>query len=66
MDPDRWQRTKELFGSALAREPADRGAFLAQVCGGDETLRQELESLVPPQVPAQRIPCQGAGSDHTS
>ena len=46
MDPDRWQRTKELFGSALAREPADRSAFLAQVCGGDETLRQEVESLL--------------------
>jgi hypothetical protein len=46
VDPDRWQRAKELFGSALAREPAERSAFLAQACGGDETLREEIESLL--------------------
>jgi serine/threonine protein kinase/tetratricopeptide (TPR) repeat protein len=46
VDSDRWQRAKDLFGSALEREPGQRGAFLAQACGGDETLRQEIESLL--------------------
>jgi eukaryotic-like serine/threonine-protein kinase len=46
VDPDHWQRAKELFGSALALEPAERSAFLAQACSGDETLRQEIESLL--------------------
>jgi len=46
VDSDRWRRAKDLFGSALEREPGQRGAFLAQACGGDETLRQEIESLV--------------------
>ena len=46
MDSDKWQRAKELFGSALAHEPAERTAFLAQACGGDETLRHEIESLL--------------------
>jgi serine/threonine protein kinase len=46
VDPDRWQRAKEVFGSALAHEPAERSAFLAQACGGDESLRQEIASLL--------------------
>ena len=46
MDSDRWQRAKDLFGSALEREPGQRNAFLAEACRGDETLRQEIESLL--------------------
>ncbi len=46
MDSDRWQRAKDLFGSALEQEPAQRSAFLAQACRGDESLCQEVESLL--------------------
>jgi len=46
VDESRWQRAKELFGSALEREPAQRSAFLAEACGGDEALSQEVESLL--------------------
>jgi serine/threonine protein kinase/tetratricopeptide (TPR) repeat protein len=46
VDTDRWQRAKDLFGSALEREPGQRNAFLAEACRGDETLRQEIESLL--------------------
>jgi tetratricopeptide (TPR) repeat protein/tRNA A-37 threonylcarbamoyl transferase component Bud32 len=43
---ERWERAKELFDEAL-RVPTDRRAtFLAEACRGDETLRQEVESLV--------------------
>ncbi len=46
MNGSRWQRAKELFGSALERGPAERSAFLADACGEDEALRQEVESLL--------------------
>jgi serine/threonine protein kinase/tetratricopeptide (TPR) repeat protein/TolB-like protein len=43
---DSWARTKELFSLALEREPDARHAFLQEICGTDETLRLELESLL--------------------
>ncbi len=44
--PDQWQRIEKLFQSALELEPAQRAAFLAEACGGDEVLRHEVESLL--------------------
>lgn len=46
MTPERWQRVKEIFQSALDCDPADRAAFLAGVCDGDVELRKEIESLL--------------------
>jgi Tol biopolymer transport system component/tRNA A-37 threonylcarbamoyl transferase component Bud32 len=46
MMPDRWQRLKQIFQSALERHPAERDAFLSQACAGDEALRSEVESLI--------------------
>lgn len=46
MTPERWQTIKELFHSALEREPASRASFLEEACGGDEPLRHEVESLI--------------------
>lgn len=46
MTPYKWERIKDLFGSALEREPGDRSAFLRSACGQDEELRVELESLL--------------------
>ena len=46
MDPDRWRRIEYLYHEALAREDGERSSFLAQVCGSDEELRREVESLV--------------------
>jgi len=43
---DSWARTKELFGLALDHEPDARRAFLQQICGADEALRIEVESLL--------------------
>jgi len=45
MTPERWQRVKALFDSALGRQPGERSAFLAQACG-DVGLRKEVESLL--------------------
>ena len=46
MTPERWQHIKSLLHSALERDPAERDAFLAAACAGDEAMRQEVESLI--------------------
>ena len=46
MTPEHWQRIKTLLQSALEREPGQRSAFLAAACGGDESLRKEVESFI--------------------
>lgn len=46
MRPERWQQLKQVFQSALERDPAERSAFLHQACGGDAELRSEVESLI--------------------
>jgi serine/threonine protein kinase/Tol biopolymer transport system component/Tfp pilus assembly protein PilF len=44
--PERWQHLKGLLHSVLARKPDERVAFLAEVCGDDEALREDLQSLL--------------------
>ena len=44
--PERWQLIKELFHAALGQAPERRAAFLDEACGGDATLRAEVESLL--------------------
>jgi serine/threonine protein kinase/tetratricopeptide (TPR) repeat protein len=46
MTPQQWDRLKEVFDSALQREPAARSRFLREACADDESLLRELESLV--------------------
>src|SRR5438128_11363891 len=46
MTPERWQQVKEIFQSALDRAPGERSDFLASACGGDGSLREEVESLL--------------------
>jgi eukaryotic-like serine/threonine-protein kinase len=46
MSPDRWQQINQLFEQALAVPLAQRAAFLAQACAGDEALRDEVLSLL--------------------
>jgi eukaryotic-like serine/threonine-protein kinase len=44
--PDDWLRAKELFASARALPAAEREAYLAEACGGNDVLRREVESLL--------------------
>jgi serine/threonine protein kinase/tetratricopeptide (TPR) repeat protein len=44
--PDQWDRLKDVFDSALKRDPASRTQFLREACAGDEPLLRELQSLV--------------------
>jgi eukaryotic-like serine/threonine-protein kinase len=46
MTPERWQQVRGIFHSALQHAPVERPGFLASACGGDESLRKEVESLL--------------------
>ncbi len=46
MNPERWQRIEEIFGTVVDRPTAERGAYLTSVCGGDEELRREVLELL--------------------
>jgi tetratricopeptide (TPR) repeat protein/predicted Ser/Thr protein kinase len=43
---ERWWKIEQLYHSALEREESRRAAFIEQACGGDESLRGEVESLL--------------------
>src|SRR5712692_849073 len=44
--PSDWERVKFVFREALALPSAEREAFLAGECAGEERLRKEIESLL--------------------
>jgi hypothetical protein len=46
MTPERWQRVKELFQSALEGEGSQRATFLDKACAGDPSLRRQVEALL--------------------
>lgn len=46
MELNQWQKIKELCRTALTQNTEERTAYLAQMCRGDEGMRQGLESLV--------------------
>src|ERR1700693_1892999 len=46
MAPERFRQVEELYHSARERDPAERGAFLARACQGDQELLREVESLL--------------------
>jgi len=46
MKPERWNEVDEILQSVLERAPAQREAYLARVCAGDEELRREVLTLL--------------------
>jgi TolB-like protein/Flp pilus assembly protein TadD len=46
MVTQRWREIENLYHSACERTPDERRAYLQGACGGDETLRREVESLI--------------------
>ncbi len=46
MENERWERVKTLCLEALEREENERSVYLVEMCGEDEGLRRELESLL--------------------
>ena len=43
---ERWQKVEQIHDSAMEREPSQRANFVKEACGGDESLRREVESLL--------------------
>lgn len=46
MEPERWERVKEVFQEALERAPEERAPLLREVCREDIGLRVEVERLL--------------------
>ncbi|HKG61665.1 MAG TPA: protein kinase [Pyrinomonadaceae bacterium] len=46
MTPERWQQIDSLLQMMVEVCPDDRGGQLDQACAGDQTLREEVESLL--------------------
>jgi eukaryotic-like serine/threonine-protein kinase len=46
MEPERWRQVDQLFQAALERAPEERAAFINAACGGDDSLRREVEALL--------------------
>ena len=46
MNPERWQELDNLFHSALQHVAGERAAFLDEACGGDDSLRKQVEALL--------------------
>src|ERR1700682_207042 len=46
MPPDRWREIEKLFHLAIGRPAGDRAAFIAQACGSDAAMVEELNYLV--------------------
>ena len=46
MTSNNWNRIKEIVDEAIHRTPEDRAAFLSKACGGNESIRREVESLL--------------------
>jgi serine/threonine protein kinase len=43
---ERWSEIERVYHSACALEPGEQHAYLDQVCGSDDALRREVESLL--------------------
>src|SRR5437588_948147 len=46
MRPERWAEIESLFQSTVACRPEQRRTYLEDACAGDESLRDEVESLL--------------------
>jgi eukaryotic-like serine/threonine-protein kinase len=63
MNTERWRQISQLYNAALARDLAERSAFLRDACADDE-LRSEVESLLAQESPPESFlkPTPGLGT----
>ncbi len=72
MDPERWEEIKRIYSSALECEPDNLDNFLREACGGDDSLRSEVEILLAQQrkavgfmkVPAMEVAAHILAKEH--
>ncbi len=55
INPEQYQRLRDLFERAMACEESQRAAFIDQECGEDEALREQLESLLADDEQASKL-----------
>jgi serine/threonine protein kinase len=55
MNPECWKQIKQLYNAALELEPDLRKAFLEEACGGDDSIRKEVEALLENQPEAENF-----------
>jgi serine/threonine protein kinase/Tol biopolymer transport system component/tetratricopeptide (TPR) repeat protein len=46
LTPEEWKKVEDVFESALQRPPSERSAFLEVACEGDESLRNQVQTLL--------------------
>src|SRR5262245_37565624 len=46
MKPESWRPVDQLFQAALERAAEERTSFISEACGGDDSLRREVEALL--------------------
>ena len=46
LNPERWQQISRIFKSAISLDSEARAAYVKEQCGGDESLRSEVEKLI--------------------
>jgi hypothetical protein len=46
MTPERWLQIRDVLEKALELAPGERSAFLNRACSSDQSLRQEVETLL--------------------
>src|SRR5687768_1109478 len=46
MTDDRWRKVRDIFDSAVRRQPEERRRFVLAACGDDKALLAEVESLL--------------------
>jgi serine/threonine protein kinase len=46
MTPERWREVTQIYGAVVSQAPERRAAAVAELCGADEDLRREIESLL--------------------
>jgi serine/threonine protein kinase len=46
LNPERWQQISRIFKSAILLDTEARNAYVTRQCGGDESLRAEVDKLI--------------------
>ena len=52
---ERWNRINEVFSAWLDAEPQKQSAFLAEACGSDQELRNEVQALIDAHLESHRF-----------
>jgi len=55
MTPDRWQQIDRIFHGPLERAPTERPGFVAKGSAGDDSLKDDVENLLPSHEQSDRF-----------